>query len=108
MFFFDQSGPCDGFGVRASSRKLYTVLIHRTVDYREHPGNGHGPTAWTAIPNTQRRQEWQRSASENVAPDYLCYKGDNLKNTHARVMVLVHDTSSQCALQTYDVSLKYL
>ena len=39
---------------------------------------------------------------------YLCYKGDNLKNTHARVMVLVHDTSSQCALQMYEVSLKYL
>ena len=35
--------------------------------------------------------------------DYLCYKGDNLKNTHARVMVLVHDTSSQCALQMYEV-----
>ena len=40
--------------------------------------------------------------------DYLCYKGDNLKNTHARVMVLVHDTSSQCVLQMYEVSLKYL
>ena len=25
---------------------------------------------------------------------YLCYKGDNLKNIYARVMVLVHDTSS--------------
>ena len=35
-------------------------------------------------------------------------KGDDLKNTHARVMVLVHDTSSQCALQMYEVSLKYL
>ena len=34
--------------------------------------------------------------------------GDNLKNTHARVMVLVHDTSSQCVLQMYEVSLKYL
>ena len=40
--------------------------------------------------------------------DYLCYKGGNLKNTHARVMVLVHDTSSQCALQKYEISLKYL
>ena len=39
---------------------------------------------------------------------HLCYKGDNLKNIHARVMVLVHDTSSQCALQMYEVSLKYL
>ena len=46
--------------------------------------------------------EWTRFC------DYLCYKGDNLKNTHARVMVLVHDTSSQCALQIYEVSLKYL
>ena len=35
-------------------------------------------------------------------------KGDNLKYTHARVMVLVHDTSFQCALQKYEVSLKYL
>ena len=39
---------------------------------------------------------------------YLYYKGNNLKNVHARVMVLVHDTSSQCALQMYEVSLKYL
>ena len=30
---------------------------------------------------------------------YLCNKGDNLKNIYARVMVLVHDTSSQCAFQ---------
>ena len=39
---------------------------------------------------------------------YLCYKGGNLKNKHARVMVLVHDTSSECAFQKYEVSLKYL
>ena len=38
--------------------------------------------------------------------DYLCYKGGNLKSTHARVIVLVHDTLSQCALQMFDVSLK--
>ena len=38
----------------------------------------------------------------------LCYKGDNLKNIYARVMVLVHDTSSHCALQVYEVSFKYL
>ena len=31
---------------------------------------------------------------------YLCYKVYNLKNIHARVMVLVHDTSSQFALQS--------
>ena len=35
-------------------------------------------------------------------------KGDNLKNIYAKVMVLVHSTSSQCALQMYEVSLKYL
>ena len=34
---------------------------------------------------------------------YLCYKGNN-----AKVMVLVHDTLSECALQMYEVSLKYL
>ena len=35
-------------------------------------------------------------------------RGDNLKNIYARVMVLVHKASSQCALQMYEVSLKYL
>ena len=39
---------------------------------------------------------------------YLRYKGNNLKNIYARVMVLVHDMSSQCVLQMYEVSLKYL
>ena len=39
---------------------------------------------------------------------YLRYKGGNLKNIFARVMVLVHGMSSQCALQMYEVSLKYL
>ena len=31
-----------------------------------------------------------------------------MKNKHARVIVLVHDTSTECALQMYEVSLKYL
>ena len=31
----------------------------------------------------------------------LCYKGNNLKKTHARVMVLMHDTSSECALRSF-------
>ena len=44
----------------------------------------------------------------HVLCDYFCYKGDNLKNTNARIMVLVHDTSSQWALQMYEVLLKYL
>ena len=35
---------------------------------------------------------------------YLCFKGNNLKNIHARVMVPVHYTSPQCALQMYEVS----
>ena len=39
---------------------------------------------------------------------YLRYKGDNLKHIFARVMVLVHDTLSQCALQMYEVLFKYL
>ena len=33
---------------------------------------------------------------------YLCYKGNNLINKRARVMILVHDTSSECALQMYE------
>ena len=31
-----------------------------------------------------------------------------MKNIHARVMVIVHYTSSECALQMYEVSLLYL
>ena len=38
----------------------------------------------------------------------LSYKGNKLKNIHARVMVLAHDTSPQCALQMYEVLLKFL
>ena len=38
----------------------------------------------------------------------LCYKGNALKNIYVIVMVLMHDTLSECALQTYEVSLKYL
>ena len=30
------------------------------------------------------------------------------ENKHVRVMVLVNNTSSECALQMYEVSLKYL
>ena len=40
--------------------------------------------------------------------DFLCYKGNNLKNTYARVVELVHETLSQCALQMYEVSFKYM
>ena len=32
----------------------------------------------------------------------LCYMGNNLKNKHARAMVLMHDMSSECALKMYD------
>ena len=38
----------------------------------------------------------------------IMLQGDHLKNKHARGMILVHDTSSECALQMYEVSLKYL
>ena len=38
----------------------------------------------------------------------LCYEGKNLKNEHARVMVHVHDTLPECALQMYEVSLIHL
>ena len=32
----------------------------------------------------------------------------NGENIHARVMVIVHDKLSECALQMYEVLLKYL
>ena len=34
---------------------------------------------------------------ERTKNAFNCYKGNNLKNKHARVMVFVHDTSSECA-----------
>ena len=34
--------------------------------------------------------------------------GNYLKNVHARVVVLMHGTSSECAFQMYEVLLKYL
>ena len=40
---------------------------------------------------------------------YLHSKGDNLKKyIYARVMALVHDTSSQCAFEIFEIPLKYL
>ena len=38
-------------------------------------------------------------------PKCLCSDRENI---YARVMVLVHDMSSECALQMNEVSLKYL
>ena len=35
-------------------------------------------------------------------------KGNNSKNIQSRVMVLGHETLSECALQMYESSLKYL
>ena len=34
---------------------------------------------------------------------YLCYKGNNGINKRAKVMILVYDTSSECALQMYEM-----
>ena len=51
--------------------------------------------------NSVQLTEWTKSP-------YFCYKGNNLINERASVMILVHDTSSECALQMYEVSLKYL
>ena len=52
--------------------------------------------------NSVQLTKWTKNCTK------LCYKGNNLKNEYARVMVFVHDTSSECALQMYEVSLKYL
>ena len=38
----------------------------------------------------------------------LCFKGNNYQNLFARDMVLLYDTSSECTLPIYEVSLKYL
>ena len=46
-------------------------------------------------------------SGQKIAISYVT-RGNNLKNKNARVMVLVHDTSSEYALQIYEVSLKYL
>ena len=41
-------------------------------------------------------------------PTDRCKGGGGGKYIHARVMVLVHDTSSECTLQMYRVLLEYL
>ena len=46
--------------------------------------------------------------SEQTKLHLVMLQGNNLKNKHARVMVLEHDMSSECALQMNGVSLKYL
>ena len=46
--------------------------------------------------------------TEQTKIAFSCYKGNNLKNKQCKNYVFVHDTSSECALQMYGVSLKYL
>ena len=45
---------------------------------------------------------------KNTELHLVMLQGELFENIHARVMVLVHDMSSECALQMYEVSLKYL
>ena len=45
---------------------------------------------------------------KTMSPDPVGGRHNNSKNTQARVMVLVHDTSSRRGLQVYQVSLKDL
>ena len=53
-------------------------------------------------------QQFNLQSGHKIAFTYDT-RGNILKNIHARVMVLMHhDMSSQCALQMYEVSLKYL
>ena len=56
------------------------------------------PNSFNSVQTKERTKNWIK----------LCYKGNNLKNKQARVMVLMHYMSSVCALQMYEVSLKYL
>ena len=50
--------------------------------------------------NSFQLREWTQDCI------YSCSKGNYLKNIQARVLVLVHDMWSQCALQMYEVSSK--
>ena len=66
------------------------IVVHKCIKFQ--------PNSFNSVQLTER--------TRNCI--YLCYKGNNLNNIHAGVMALVHDTSSRCALQMYEVSLKYL
>ena len=56
-------------------------------------------------PNSFYSDKTYRAAKNCI---YLCNKGNNLKNKNARVMVLVHNMSSECASKLYEVKVKYL
>ena len=56
---------------------------------------------------TDRRTD-RRTGKNNMSPDPVGGRHNNSKNTQARVMVLVHDTSSHRGLQVYQVSMKNL
>ena len=74
------------------------VLVHDTLSHCALQVYEVQPKSFNSVQLTER--------TRNCI--FLRFKGGNLKNIYARVMVLVHDTSSQCALQMYGVSLKYL
>ena len=72
------------------------VLMHDTSFFVLYNCMKFQPNSFNSIQLTER--------TRNCI--YLCYKGNNLENIQSRVMVLVHDTSSYCALQLYEVSFK--
>ena len=56
--------------------------------------------------NLSKAELWFLCMTHCLIVLYKCMKFQ--PNRHAIVMVLVYDKSSQCALQMYEVSLKYL
>ena len=61
-------------------------------------------------PKISKAELWFSCMTHHLIALYNCMKFhlNNFNGCQLTVMVLVHDTSSKCALQLYEVSLKYL
>ena len=71
------------------------ILVHDTSSHRLYNCMKFQPNSFNSVQLTEPTRN----------SIYLCSKGNNLKNIQARVMVFVHDTLSQGALQMYEVTV---
>ena len=68
------------------------VLVHDILSHCALQVCEAQPNSFNSVQLTERTQNFIN----------LCYKGNNLKNIHAKVMVFVLDTKSKCPLKMYD------
>ena len=87
----DRQTPDHGYTIASGSGELIMLLFKQTIQYQS--SKDILLMQLTIFPYTDGQKKRYNQSN-------------NSKNIQSRVMVLLHDTSSYCALQLYEVSFK--